>query len=781
MSRLRTVLRHPFWQAVILLLAAYVAFEFGIAYLPPLFGIESAPIPDSVLLQYMLTALVGILIFVSDNEERWRLFKQPIARTLVDPDRRWLRGALLVSLPLLAGFATYDRVRPKVTAPIQLRSIHPASPGRISFRNRQLDLATLENPLRTEGVLEDHYEKGRSIYYKNCLPCHGDLLDGRGHYAHGFNPVPLPFGKGTIAQLRESYVFWRIAKGGPGLPVEGTPWNSAMPVWENFLTEEEIWAVSIFLYEQAGVEPRRLGAEEVEHAAEEAESPAPSAARAAAEVESVPGKAAYDKWCAECHGETGAGDGPAAGFMLPRPRDFTMALYQVRTTASGELPTDRDIRRVIDVGMPGTAMPGWEDKLSPRERDDLVAYVKSFSRFFEGAAPEPLEFGPAPGGGDRAIEEGRDVYRQLECFKCHGEEGRGDGQSAPTLVDDWDFPIRARDLTKPWLFNGGPRVEDVYRRLRSGLDGTPMPSFSDAVDAGVITDEQLWRVAQYVGSLAPSEEPPVEDVLRVRLVEGGVPSDPDDERWSETEATYVPLVGQIIAAPRWFAPTVDGIWVAALHDGRTLALRLAWHDPSQSPDHKWQEWLDRMARVLPDVDGPVPTEQGPDRLHVQVPLGSVEGMERPYFLGGDPRRPVFQWRWSAAPDELVEGTATGIDRFSPKEGQAEAAHTARFRDGRWELVIKRALTPTDSLSAPVFRAGRAIPIAFFAADGSNGEDETRGAVSAWFTLHLEVPTPATAFVWPVFATLLTAGLGVTVVARAQRHSHKSETREETLQ
>src|SRR5207244_6009394 len=84
--------------------------------------------------------------------------------------------------------------------------------------------------------------EGKHVYYRNCLPCHGDHLDGQGHFASGFNPLPANFqDNGTIAQLTESFVFWRVAKGGPGLPREGTPWNSAMPVWEDFLTEREIW------------------------------------------------------------------------------------------------------------------------------------------------------------------------------------------------------------------------------------------------------------------------------------------------------------------------------------------------------------------------------------------------------------------------------------------------------------------------------------------------------------------------------------------------------------
>jgi mono/diheme cytochrome c family protein len=118
-------------------------------------------------------------------------------------------------------------------------------------------LTGLENPLRSRGNLEEHYEEGKRVYYQNCLACHGDALDGQGHFASGFNPQPLSFQDvGTIAQLTESFVFWRIAKGGPGLPNEGTPWNSAMPAWEDFLTEDEIWAVTIFLYEQANKTPR---------------------------------------------------------------------------------------------------------------------------------------------------------------------------------------------------------------------------------------------------------------------------------------------------------------------------------------------------------------------------------------------------------------------------------------------------------------------------------------------------------------------------------------------
>jgi len=259
MTRLRSFLRQPFWQAVILLVVAYLTFTVGVQYVFPfVFRASSAPVPHSVILQYMLIAVVGVLIFVSSDESRWSPFKQPLHATLVDSDKRWLRLGLLVVVPVLLGFETYQQARPRVDAPIELRSIHPAPPGQISFRGKAMQLSGLENPLRHTGSMADHLREGRRVYYQNCIACHGDHLDGQGHFAHGFSPSPANFSdNGTIAQLTESYVFWRIAKGGPGLPREGTPWSSAMPVWENYLTEDEIWSVVIFLYGQTGWQPRR--------------------------------------------------------------------------------------------------------------------------------------------------------------------------------------------------------------------------------------------------------------------------------------------------------------------------------------------------------------------------------------------------------------------------------------------------------------------------------------------------------------------------------------------
>ncbi len=482
------------------------------------------------------------------------------------------------------------------------------------------------------------------------------------------------------------------------------------------------------------------------------------------------GKRLYDRWCAECHGADGAADGAAAPYMLPRPRDFTWGVYQIRTTASGELPTDADLARVIRRGMPGTAMPGWAEKFGDAEIADLVAYVKTFSSFFEQlGAPEPLEFGAPPRLTEEGLAEGRKFYEEIECWKCHGNEGRGDGPSAPTLKDDLDYPIRAADLTENWNFNGGGTVEDIYRTLRTGLDGTPMPSFSDLIESGFMTDEQLWHLAQYVRSLSPDEPPPVREVIAAARIEGELPASPDDSAWEAAEAYYIPMVGQVIQEPRWFSPTVDGLWVKALHNDRELAVRVAWHDPSRSPDPDWIEWQQRVALSMYPLQDSTGVTPGPDQIAVQFPAALPTGRERPYFLMGDARRPVYLWHWKSEPEGAVEELATGLGTMRPLPAdQRTLESAAAWSAGEWRVEFRRRLASPDPKRLLGIVIGQGIPIAFFAWDGSNGETGKKMAVSSWYAIYLERPTSSVVYLSPALATLLTAALGLLVVWRAQR-------------
>jgi len=466
--------------------------------------------------------------------------------------------------------------------------------------------------------------------------------------------------------------------------------------------------------------------------------------------------------------------------MLPRPRNFTGAIYKIRTTASGQLPTDADVMRAIDDGLPGSAMPAWKGRLSDAERRNVMAYLKTFSSFFADTSQHvtALKFSSAPSGGTdtAALNKGRRFYEDsIHCNKCHGDQGRGDGPSAPTLKDDAGFPIYAADLHQNWRFRGGPTVADIYRRLRTGLDGTPMPSFSDLIDQKFLTDEELWRLAQYVRSLSPTEAPEVRDVIHAPQLTGALPVSPDDSAWARVDRYWFPLVGQVIHKSRWFAPAVSGVWVQALHNGRELALRVSWDDRSQSPDTAWLAFEQRVLATVASDDSPPPkAEPWPDQLAVQFPRKIPEGMERPYFLMAAATDPVYQWRWTSQPRRAVAGLARGIDQFdtlpSPPAAQAVYDH------GEWRVIFTRALATPDTADDVQLETGRAIPVAFFAWDGSSGEHGSRMAVSTWYFLALDRPTPVSVFVSPVIAMVVTLGLGTLVVVRAQRRSARGASR-----
>jgi mono/diheme cytochrome c family protein len=244
-----SVLRSRFFQAVVIFVLAFLVLRFGIA----------PPAPWSVLTLYMFIIALALLVFVSSDRDSWRDFVLPLRLTFTDARYRILRTVIVVLVPVLLGYYAYTQAAAKPQAPPELRAVHPAPPASIQFRGKEINISGFDNPLRKDTAAhKKHFAAGGEIYVRNCMYCHGDNLDGKGHFAHGFNPPPANFqDPGTIAMLQEAYLFWRIAKGGPGLPKESTPWNSVMPAWEDRLTEEQIWQVIMYLYDATGQQPRR--------------------------------------------------------------------------------------------------------------------------------------------------------------------------------------------------------------------------------------------------------------------------------------------------------------------------------------------------------------------------------------------------------------------------------------------------------------------------------------------------------------------------------------------
>ena len=208
------------------------------------------------------------------------------------------------------------------------------------------------------------------------------------------------------------------------------------------------------------------------------------------------GKAVYDKYCTECHGTQGKGDGPSAFYVAPRPRDFSTGRYKIRSTETGSVPTDEDIVRSVRQGLYGTAMPAWDRILSDTDIHDVVAYIKSLSPQFTTPA-KVVATGAGTTSSPESIARGLQAYEKLQCGKCHGTDGRGTGAVTTEFQDDWNRPLPAADLTKPWTFRGGATSRDIYLRFRTGMAGTPMPSFAEAA-----TDNEMWDLANYIVSLA---------------------------------------------------------------------------------------------------------------------------------------------------------------------------------------------------------------------------------------------------------------------------------------
>jgi hypothetical protein len=235
----------------------YVLLRFGF----------TAPIPSSVISIYMGIVTIAILAYVSSSEQRRGDVSGPLLRFMTDRRYTPLLVATALAIPALAAANVYVQMNVPLEPPLFSRTVHPASPADVTVHDKRIDLDAGENPFRgleTSNAQEfrKHVENGRRVYYQNCVFCHGDNLGGNGMFVHGLDPIPTNFSDaGTIPMLRETFLFWRISKGGPGLPDEGGPWDTAMPAWEKFLKEEEMWDAILFLYDFTASRPR--GKEEV--------------------------------------------------------------------------------------------------------------------------------------------------------------------------------------------------------------------------------------------------------------------------------------------------------------------------------------------------------------------------------------------------------------------------------------------------------------------------------------------------------------------------------------
>ena len=251
-----------FWTVVVTVIGTYLLLQFGVPYASMLIAGRDnpLPVPGALMGIYLVLILIGVLVYLAADEARLKEFGAPLEALLRGREVVQTRGdrlfnlgrwAVLIVVPLGAGWAVYTSTAPSSTPPAALRLQHPTIP----FAYEQLT-----NPYRNaDGTVDPAIiEEGRELFQINCRPCHGTPAEGEGPMAYGFRLKPANFrSEDTIATVIEAYAFWRVKEGGISLPVEGSPWDSAMPAWKDELTDDEIWKIIAAEYATAGVEPRR--------------------------------------------------------------------------------------------------------------------------------------------------------------------------------------------------------------------------------------------------------------------------------------------------------------------------------------------------------------------------------------------------------------------------------------------------------------------------------------------------------------------------------------------
>jgi mono/diheme cytochrome c family protein len=240
------------------------------------------------------------------------------------------------------------------------------------------------------------------------------------------------------------------------------------------------------------------------------------------------GFALYSRFCVQCHGTNGDGNGVAATFLQPKPRNYTHGIFKFTSTPYGMKPRRADLIRTIRRGVTGTSMPAF-DRFSNEDLDALVDYVIFLSQrgqlerqlaqiaYDDGEMPDDeymkevisgivqpwhdssnqivMPKSPMPPMTDETVKAGHQLFLQNACNKCHGKFGRGGSMEKVDVgVDAWGNPAAAADLSSG-MFRGGERPIDIYRRISSGINGTPMPAFEKLFQDN---PEAIWQLVHFI-------------------------------------------------------------------------------------------------------------------------------------------------------------------------------------------------------------------------------------------------------------------------------------------
>jgi cytochrome c len=457
------------------------------------------------------------------------------------------------------------------------------------------------------------------------------------------------------------------------------------------------------------------------------------------------GRELYQVQCAYCHGAEGKGDGEASHLLFPRPRDLTAGLFTLRSTPKGSPPTDNDLLRTLARGIPGAGF----SFLKEPDRKALVAYVKTMSPIFSSASPketQALSLNAQPALSAEVVAAGKAVYEKAHCGSCHGAEGKGDGEGARDLEDDAGFPIKVRNFTTG-PFKGGTSVGDIYLRIATGMDGTPM-----RVRPG-LSETERWQLAYYVKSLCQAKSCdaiPDSGLLMSARTKRKLPlDDPFAAAWKAAPTLQAPLNSL------WNRGMVaPDLVVRSLNDGRMVAFLLEWSDSTKNASTVLpQDFSDAVALQFFSGQGNATLAMGDNNTEVTIWQWKADWQEQidrgrragpgdahPWMVDEGYPVPGAAAVEAGNPIALAhrhtpaeEATARGFGAISPKPLNAQlVSGKGVWRDGRWHVVLSRTLAAESDI-----KTDGQTRIGFAVWNGSEGDRAGQKAISTWYTLMLE--------------------------------------------
>ncbi len=500
-------------------------------------------------------------------------------------------------------------------------------------------------------------------------------------------------------------------------------------------------------------------------------------------------RALFVTHCAACHGTEGHGDGPAADQLYPRPRAFKDSPLRFASLDAGPLAARDGVVRTIRLGVPRSAMPGFDGVLSNAQIQGIADYVLSMGRGLTrdpSIPPDQMRhlLSTVPDlENDGLIQRGRELFAMWKCTSCHGPYGHGDGEEMNRLVDSLGMPIQPANLTSG-LFKSGGTPSEIFRVISNGVPGTPMTPYAGLLlrenpDTSIFTQD-IWALVAYVRSLAPKWrtggkpsglELKIHDLASEAML--GDLSHPD---W--TNVTWQ----QVALRPTWERSAEPvSVHVAAIRAAGRVGVLLSWPDATMDIAKDFGRFPDAAAVMfaLGDQVPAIPMGVGiegasqPGRVNIWLWKGdrqrdATAGQRRLTPLaesdGGDGRREFAVSPDSPAPPgagvddaefALIPSASVGNVHSDPAlalhaglEANASGFGTLDYQDAgdqgvtgwavwapeRWTAIMHRGEASGEDIR---FARGARIPVAFAVWDGSQGHRDGTKFVSGWHWLVVD--------------------------------------------